>query len=147
MAFAALAGVLFLAGVFAENRLSDLADRLRAKEKLAADLQGRIATLHDEREDLEAEHQRQLNQVQDWLDKVAVPRETILKTAKLDAIQGTRLPFEDCYASASLELDGWNVLCGSNLSLVDPQVIRYLIDPLTGKILKKRVVEVPGSLR
>jgi hypothetical protein len=26
-------------------------------------------------------------------------------------------------------------------------VARHLIDPLTGKILKKRVVEIPGSLR
>jgi hypothetical protein len=57
------------------------------------------------------------------------------------------LPFEDSYAIASLERDGWNVVCGSNLTPFDPKLIRYLIDPLTGKILKKRVVEVPGGLR
>jgi hypothetical protein len=144
LAFAIVAGILFLAALFFQGWMSDRADKLQAQERLqerlAANLRGQIEILHEEREDLEAEHQRQLNVAHDWLGKVAVPRETILRTARLDAIQGSGIDLDHCQAEATLESDGWNVTCGLDLCLIDPKILHYVVDPLTGKILSKRVV-------
>lgn len=158
LAFASLAGVLFLAALFVQGWLSDRADRfqaqrqlvadklqvaadkLQAQERLTADLQRQVSLLHEEREELETEHERQLAVSYEWLGKVAAPRETILQTARLDASEGSQSTLEKCFAVATLERDGWNVTCRFDLCLVEPMIIHYIIDPLTGKILSKRVV-------
>ncbi len=138
LAFAIVAGVVFLALLLILEQVKDHMAEVRAQERLAVKWQAEISHLQEDQERLEAEQDRRLGVAYDWLSKAAIPREKILEVARRDAVAGGEFELDYCFASATLESDGWNVTCGSDL---EGKYIHYVIDPLTGKISSKQGVK------
>jgi hypothetical protein len=142
LSFAILAGALFLAAILVQGWVSGDPAKLQARDRLTEELEGQVSLLLEQRSEIEAAHQRELDVIYGWLDKVAIPRETILRTARLDASGWSHCDFDRCYAEATLGKDGWNVACGfDGCSLEPPAILHYVLDPLTGKILSRSVEE------
>ena len=141
MGLAVLTGMFLITALLVQGWLADQSARLVAQERLTAELQRQLGQLQQEREDLEDEHERLIALAHDWLRKVAIPRATILQTARRDAADSNQVDLDKCFAIADLEADGWNVSCRLDRGLDDPMIIYYVIDPLTGQISSKRVVK------
>jgi hypothetical protein len=141
-----LAGAAFLGGFSALGKIFDRLDESKARRKEANELRSEVAVLLRERAELKAAHQRELSQAYDWVSKSAIPHDQILDNAKRDAVAKTGLFSPDhCFASAKLVKDGWEVVCWTDSCMAEPIALIYVLDPLTGKILSKRVQK--GSLQ
>ncbi len=120
--------------------ISDGAAKQLAQEQLTEELKEQVSLLLEQRGQLQAAHQQELNIIHDWMDKVAVPREKILRNAGQDAATWYGTDLDGCYIHATLGKDGWNVRCALKACTVPPSPgIDYLLDPLTGKILSRQV--------
>lgn len=135
-----LAGTILLIGILVLGELADSAAKLQTQVRLADDKVTKARRLLKQGDQLLEARQRDLDIAQAWLEKLAIPRETILKAAKLDASQGDPANMERLSAHATLGKDGWIVTCKFYGSLITPpSIFHCLIDPATGRILTKRV--------
>jgi hypothetical protein len=138
---AVLTGLFLVGGLLLQGWFSEINGKLADQERISAGLQRQLQFLIVEQEQTEADHQRELSLLRDWIDKVAIPRETILRTARLDAVEGREADLDQCFADATLEEDGWTVSCGIS-SGTDSLLksIHYVIDPVSGRIVSKNAV-------
>jgi hypothetical protein len=146
MGLAVLAGLTLLIAIGAQGWLADSAARLRDQERLADELREEVTLLRQQQVALLQAKQRELAIAQDWLDRLAIPRETILKTARFDASGGNPADLDRLDAEATLSKDGWIVRCWfDGESFPSLPVFHYLVDPVTGKILTKRIDDEPDD--
>ena len=152
-ALALMAVVAWFIAIAVHGELAGNAAKLQGQMSITEEWKAKANQLLKQERGLHEAMQRESAILHDWLDKVAVPREAILKTAKLDASQGNP-ESELLSADATLSKEGWIVRCWRDVPCVfdpppdyhyDPQpVFHCLIDPVTGKILTKRV-DMPAS--
>jgi hypothetical protein len=152
--FALMAVVTWFIAIAVHGELAANAAKLQGQMRIADEWKAKANQLLKQKRGLHEAIQRESAIFHDWLDKVAVPREAILKTARIDASQKNPVGMEQLSADATLSEDGWVVKCWVDIPCIfnpppdfhfDPgPVFHYLIDPVTGNILTKRV-EKPAS--
>src|SRR5438046_1758234 len=134
--FRVLTPILASASILAVLSAMTFVSQSRARIEELEGQMNRLLTerkeLLTERKELQTSRWEERACYQGWLDRVTIPRETILRQAKSDTakvIGGGSIAPSPCFATATLQADGWHVECGLDACVVpsSPKV-SYLVD-------------------